>query len=545
MEGGLSLETETTAMLDRAAAQEGEVASFSVGGIAGPASASALRRFVRSERNRDESSAMIVVDACFNDLVNLDGVSFGVPMVFRRCEFRSGLTLDGADLAEFVLEDCSVGWLTAIGTAIRRSFHLINLNAAGKVPDRPTEEGRDGSVSITGMTVGGDLLVSGSVGFEADQYAIRAEQIDVGRTLSLSGLTALGEVSFVQAMLRSEFHARSTVIRSSRRSLRLNGARIAGSVWLGKSASQPFESFGRVEMLNTQVEGIISLAHARLSNPAGVALDGERCVAVSVYVREGCSSEGQFSLANGRIAADVEFDSFVVDAPGQYALNLGGTHVGGRVKADGGLRLRGSLRINRAHIGGIVALHDLQVTEPRSDWAAIIASGCRVDGEFILKRATIRGRSVNLDGASIGGALDLRGASIFCGEGVPALSIYGSTIGRDLWLGPDGDTSAARVRDSGGQLLSVVEGDVIVEHTRVLGSINFQDLEVSGSVSLAHSEVQGGVMLKRWVVTGKASLNDLRTASIDDSPFTVALDHRPRWHLLPAIRRRRLDPRAE
>jgi hypothetical protein len=512
-----------TATFDRLKAAvngaEGTV-TFSVDSERGVASAPELRSFLCAGHWPSSLTEVRIERAVFEASLDLSGISLGMPLRFVDCSFPVGVVMDGAALEDLLIDKGDAAWISATDASIRRSFRVHDCTVRGLAPN-VFEEGAGASIRLTGLSCGGDLSISGPVGAAINAYAIRAGYVKVGRNVRLVDLDAMGEVAFVDAAVGGEFVTGPTRIESVNRSLRVSGAHITGSLWLGRSRQRRLDSFGVIEAQNTQIGGIVRFDDAHLSNEAKRAFDGERIVATSVYVDHGCSCIGEFHLANSRIASDVEFDSFSIVAPGTYALNLGGAHIGGRVKA-GGLRLVGSLRINNANVSGTVVFSDLEVSKPVADWGAVIASGCTVGSEFILRRA-ISGQSLNFDGVTISGTLDLRGLRVDCGTAV-ALSVYGSTIGRDLRLDSDNYSDLPAGCNAGGSITSTITGDLHVENTKIKGTLSLEGLDLIGNAIISNGESTGGLLLSRWAVSGKASLAGFRTTALDDSVTRWPLD---------------------
>ena len=82
-------------------------------------------------------------------------------------------------------------------------------------------------------------------------------------------------------------------------------------------------------MRNTEIGAAFVLSRARLSAPAGVALDaGGLAVQGGVFLVEGFTAKGQIRLIGARLGADLALAGAVITNPGAMALDLRPRHDG-------------------------------------------------------------------------------------------------------------------------------------------------------------------------------------------------------------------------
>jgi hypothetical protein len=279
----------------------------------------------------------------------------------------------------------------------------VALPLGAPAPDDPAE----------GKAWGEDRQIRAQLLYEllADTSGTTVAQV---RHLRLRGARITGRLDLEAATLRCPvsfqncFFEEPIVLNLARAvSIRLSGCHLPGF------AAQQLETRGNlnldggftvdygVDLGGARIGGNLVLADAKLHNPAGSVLNGDR---LTVTQRMAC--EG--------------------------------------LQADGGVQLSG------AHIGGALGLNGAKLRNHGSD--ALVAYGLIVDESMLCSDGFEADGAVRLFGAHIAGLLDFNGAKLR-NQGDLALAAYGLTVGRLMRCGQgfqaDGAVRLPRARLGG------------------------------------------------------------------------------------------------
>jgi hypothetical protein len=194
--------------------------------------------------------------------------------------------------------------------------------------------------------------MAGSVGFpDCALPGLRAQGCVIAGSLTLnSGCSVLGEVRLARSAILRDLNCERAHLGggiespdATQRPLVADGLRVGGDVLLCKG----FEAAGEVRFFGARIDGDLRATGARLHG--GVDADGSR----------------------------------------HAALNLDRAHVGGSVLLDHGFSAAGTVRLQRARIGGDVdgshAAFDVVGDATWSDGAALLLDGARVHGTLRLQ----------------------------------------------------------------------------------------------------------------------------------------------------------------
>jgi hypothetical protein len=195
--------------------------------------------------------------------------------------------------------------------------------------------------------------MAGSLGFpDCAMPGLRAQGCIVAGSLTLnSGCSVLGEVRLARSAILRDLNCERAHLGggldapdAGQRPLVADGLRVGGDVLICKG----FEAAGEVRFFGARIEGDLRASGARLHG--GVDADGARHV----------------------------------------ALNLDRVHVAGSVLLDNGFSAAGTVRLERARIGGDLdgtsAAFDVVGDATWSDGAALLMDGARVHGVLRLQR---------------------------------------------------------------------------------------------------------------------------------------------------------------
>lgn len=182
----------------------------------------------------------------------------------RACHFTDPITARRARLVQLVLSGSHVPGLLAEGARIEGSAFLLGLTATGRI-------------SFATAEIGGQLALHG-----ADITSLTAQGARIGASVYLrasdtAAFTAVGEISLSGAEIGGQLACDGAVLRNPGKiALNVQGARIAGDVFLRDRAAFPFRAEGEVRLSGAQIGGQLDCATADFSNPGGHAFAAQR-----------------------------------------------------------------------------------------------------------------------------------------------------------------------------------------------------------------------------------------------------------------------------
>jgi hypothetical protein len=182
----------------------------------------------------------------------------------RACHFTDPIAARRARLVQLVLSGSHVPGLLAEGARTEGSVFLLGLTATGRISFATAEIGGQlvlHGASITSLTAQG-ARIGASVYLRASDTAPFTATGEV----SLSGAEVGGQVAFDGAVLSNPGKIALTV----------QGARIAGDVFLRDRGAHPFQAIGEVRLSGAQIGGQLDCATASFDNPGGHAFAGQR-----------------------------------------------------------------------------------------------------------------------------------------------------------------------------------------------------------------------------------------------------------------------------
>lgn len=273
-------------------------------------------------------------------------------------------------------------------------------------------------------------------------------ECDIAGQVYAQCLKAAGKVAFHGSQVRREAgHCLSAL--PSDRAVLLDGASIDGSLGLRDShgSGRPFIANGSVSLLEARIGGSLDAEGAKLCNPTGAAINGDRMtvggdVLLNATRRNRFIAHGQIRLLVCQIRGQLSLTGAEVVAPESKAAILVddgsiGTSLYLRAMHDGDvtLEVKGCISANHVRIGG--AIHCYGAKLDGGSRPALDLHGSSIEGSILL-----RGRERNRDPITLraSGGLDFGMARV--GQEVDAthleldgcLNLGGTAIGGDVIL---------------------------------------------------------------------------------------------------------------
>jgi hypothetical protein len=471
----------------------GRVLDCAEGAIRRRVDAGLLRRLCLEPRDRVDPRGLRLRNAAIVGLLDLAGLEVPFPLRFEGCEFDSPLVVEGAHLNELAVTGCSLlPGLLANGAHMGRDLDLSRSHIMGT--HRTNASNTHGAaVWLCESNIGGRLLCAETIISTDGGRAIQADRMRTGGAVRfLDGFSALGEVRLLGAHVGGSLDLTGVhIVAPEGIALGLTDSSIGGSVFLtGGAHGRRAVIHGRLDMSSARVSGQFLVRNVELAaapavsgysrfRETGTAFSAPRMtVGAEVTFEEDCLVSGGIDLSMSSMSSLLIDSGCSLRAPGKTALNLTNAEIMSTVVLGRGVSVEGTIRLAGAAVHGNLHLQGVRLSAP-GDRSLIAAEGARIDGE------------VELEGLeSDGGALTFRAA------------VIGSSF----------NANRARLRNSGGYTLSLVQANV------------------KGSVRLAYEfESSGKVVLNRSVIDGRLLCTDGRF----DCP--AATEYNTRGHAIEAI----------
>ena len=474
------------------------------------------------------------------------------PLHFVSCTLTQAPRFDGADLHELcitngqfapsvpevVLGASELPGLLANGVRIRRDLSLSGSRIIGE--HRVTASvSRSSAVWLTEAEVGGRLL---AVGTHIESTGDRAMQCDrtrvAGDVRLIRGFRADGEIRLLKAQLDGALDLRGARITAKRgQALDLVEAQL-GTLFIleddnveGDGARASIT--GRIDMSGATVHGHVYIRNARLIGPAaGVELHEynaeESAARTTILARrltvhddwlvEGRTEiEGGLDLHGADIKGAFQMKGVVIDNAEDVAVDLAQAQLGSQFNMNGA-RVRGTIKLALANVGGSLALSGAILDAPKQEPSSpegqptlrcLEAIGVQVAGDIWfgglqatggrldLRSATIGGvvfaegatltnpghRTLNLHHARVAGTVRLRGGLTSVGRIVLNRAVIDGRLrcdGATLELGPDANADAGKPPDSVFEAISTtVRSGISLGWNLPTGAVDFTDARTS------------------------------------------------------------------
>ncbi|MGW4407692.1 hypothetical protein ACWEJ6_26960 [Nonomuraea sp. NPDC004702] len=351
-----------------------------------------------------------------------------------------------------------------------------------------------------GRTVRGEVLAGLLLG-GFDEPAAKPRLILAGARITGALNLAFAELPFPVTFQGCAFDAAPDLYHARTRFLSFSGSRLPGltasNVQVeGNLRLAGSHVTGELRLPGGRISGNLVLNCARLSHPAGTALNGEHLdVAGHLRAQDGFACDGTLVLASARIGGAIELDGARLNAPGGTALEASNVIVqvglfardveadgevslrfarvsgpltlrGSRIRRPGGLALRatglnaearlflagltaeGQVRLNRSVIGGTLGLEGARLSAPGG--VVVAADGLTVNGSLLAWRGLRAEGEFSLLDATVTGPAHFEGATLV-NPGGAALSANGLSVGKVLNL-CDGFSARGRIRLTSAQV---------------------------------------------------------------------------------------------
>jgi hypothetical protein len=238
---------------------------------------------------------------------------------------------------------------------------------------------------------------------------LAAHGIRVDGQLSLYRSQVDGSVTLLGATINGELNLNET------RLLGHDGTALCAArlVVRGNLLAKGLEAAGMIQLLGAQVAGNLDFSDARVANPGRQAVVADRIVVGEQLDFSSFRCEGQVTLRGGRVDGQVLFAHACLAKPGRYALHASALTVGDSLYLWGGFTADGEIVLRRAHING--GVHIVTVGSITMDASTLTADtfllrvGDRAASAVSLQQAKVRQlrgdpdgwpRQVVLDGLS-------------------------------------------------------------------------------------------------------------------------------------------------
>ncbi|MFE7629041.1 hypothetical protein [Kocuria sp. NPDC057446] len=414
--------------------------------------------------------------------IDLDHLETRIPLELDQCEIPEGLTAVRARLASLRLNRASkeraaseeavihLEGLHVEALGLTRT-HLVNemgpaLSADGLVVEADAEfkelsvRGRssEGVVRLRGATVGGHLVLTGARLTNTSGPALYANMLTVKGSAYLDedffaqGNGPDGAVRLRGATVQGWLSLRNArLINETGPALVADRLTVASNAYLDKwfIARGNSRDEGTVQLTGATIGGQLLLTGARLSNESGSALVADRLTAhANMYLdvdfsARGCGPRGAVRLRGAAIKGWLSLSRSMLINESGPALVANSLTVGSNAYFDrqfiarGNSTEKGTVHLPGASIGGKLDMGAALITN-KSGRALVADRLSVVANAYLNERFTARGHSaedgaVHLHGATIGGKLDMRAASITNTSG-PALYANELTVVANAYL---------------------------------------------------------------------------------------------------------------
>ncbi|MBW8482057.1 hypothetical protein [Actinomadura parmotrematis] len=230
-----------------------------------------------------------------------------------------------------------------------------------------------------------------------------------------------------------------------------SGLRVDGHLWLQGSRFD-----GGLFLDGAHISGILNMSGVQLSSPGGDALLADRlAVDANVYLDQGFSAHGEVRLPGARVGGQLIIRQARLHNPGGSALYASRLDVAANVFCDGGFVATGAVRLRGARVGGYLSFVGAKISNPGK--VALSADDLAVETDVYCSDGFTAEGTVSFAGANVTGQLKLDRSRLRCENGT-ALSLQHlqaeEVVLRPAEI-PDGtvDLSYARIgllRDSAG-----------------------------------------------------------------------------------------------
>lgn len=402
------------------AASTGQIAELVAAGTRRPVDAAVLRRCCHQLKAQIDPRGLRLHGAAIVGILDLAGLEVPFPVRFDECEFDSPLVVEGAQLHELALTQCSqLPGLLGNGVQIRRDLDLSHTHVTGGLRTSASTSKRS-AIWLCESRVGGRLLCVDTVIDGGAERSIQADRMHVSSNIRLlNQFTARGEVRMIGAQIDGSLDLTGATIDSAMTGLALDlgEAVIEGSFFLidDKTGRRP-HMLGRIDMGRARIGGQFLVRNATLKarsalpagsaysslRASGTALSAPRLSVGSELTLEGsCEIHGGLDLSMSDLSSLSVGRGCSLHAPKQTALDLTNAELLSTLTVGEGVHVDGTVRLSGARIHGNLCLKEAILRAPE-DKSLVAAQGVTVDGEAELQKLNAKGGDLRFRAATIG-----------------------------------------------------------------------------------------------------------------------------------------------
>jgi hypothetical protein len=507
----------------------GQVIDCADGGVRRVVDAMLLRRFCHELRAQADPRGLRLRSAVISGVLDLAGLDIPFPLRFDDCEFDSPLVIEGAQLHELALTECSgLPGLLGNGVRIRRDLDLSGTHVTGGHRTSASTS-KAAAIWLCESEIGGRFLCVNTVIDPQGERSVQADRLHIGGNIRfLHQFTARGEVRLIGARIDGSLDLTGARIESPMTGLALDlgEAVIEGSIFVidDSAGRRPFIG-GRIDMGRARIGGQFLVRNATLearsampvgsaysrSRVAGTALSAPRLTVGAEITLEGaCRVTGGIDLSMSELSSVSISSGCSLHAPGRIALDLANADLLSSLTLGDAVTVEGTVRLDGARIHGKLALRGAVLSEPE-DKTLIAAQGAVVEGITDLQNLHAVGGRLRFTGATLSNVLAI-GAQLINPQGF-TLSLHQATVKGSVVL-------VAGFRSEG---LVVLSGCTIDDRLDCGGGsftcpAPAERNERGYAIEAISATIRGGMYLDWATVTPSVDFTNVTTTVLVDDP---------------------------
>lgn len=364
--------------------------------------------------------------AQITDHLDLTDVNSTVALHFQRCQFDHPVVLVRAQLSTVTLRRVVLPSLHARRLRLTQSLDLVGLTANGG--------GEEGAVCLSGAYIGGDLDLTGARLSNEAGPALFADSLKINGSATLGGLAATGcgndgAVRVFGSCIGGDLDLTGAKLSNKAGPvLSADNLKVGRDVSLGGLVAINCSEYGAVQLTGAHIGGSLYLRDADLTNEAGPSLFADNLTVDADAVLGSLTATGAVRLVSAHIGGRLDLTEANLTNEVGAALSADGLTVYSSAALASltatGRGDDGTVQLSGAHIGGLLDLTSANLTNEAG--ASLFANDLTVDRSAILAglKATGRGDdgAVGLFCAHIGGDLNLIGATLTNETGVAMIA---------------------------------------------------------------------------------------------------------------------------
>jgi len=332
-----------------------------------------------------------VCGARIDGKLDLQFAKISFPLVFEKCAVYKDINLSGARIFGLYLSGTYTCSIIADGLKVDGNLYLNNGFKA------------NGTVHLSGATIGGDLNCDKGKFINPKGYSIKADGIEVKCCVFMrKGFRSTGKVCLPDTVIGGSLYCnKGQFVNPEGVALSLNAMRIKNSVFLCNG----FKAQGEVALYSGMIGSNLHCTNGQFINPGGIAFGADRLnVNNSVLLNDGFKAKGEVRLYSGTIGGNLECEN------GQFinhkgdAIGADGVDIGGRVLLSNNFKADGEVHLRFAKIGISLECSGGQFINPGR--VALGADGVRVYNEITLNQGFKSEGEVTLRNGKIGGNIE-------------------------------------------------------------------------------------------------------------------------------------------